>query len=43
MSGLSERKLVIDGIAPPGYEEKFQEALKRKDELEEPLRPLDYD
>jgi hypothetical protein len=24
-------------------EEKFQEALKRKDELEEPLRPLDYD
>jgi hypothetical protein len=24
-------------------EEKFQENLKRKDELEEPLRPLDYD
>ncbi len=24
-------------------EEKFQEALKRKDELEDPLRPLDYD
>jgi hypothetical protein len=24
-------------------EEKFQEALKRKDELEEPIRPLDWD
>jgi hypothetical protein len=24
-------------------EEKFQENLKRKDELEEPLRPLDFD
>jgi hypothetical protein len=24
-------------------EDKFQEALKRKDELEEPLRPLDWD
>jgi thymidylate kinase len=24
-------------------EDKFEEALKRKDELEEPLRPLDYD
>jgi hypothetical protein len=24
-------------------EEKFEENLKRKDELEEPLRPLDYD
>ena len=24
-------------------EDKFQEALKRKDELEDPLRPLDYD
>jgi hypothetical protein len=24
-------------------EDKFQEALKRKDELEDPIRPLDYD
>jgi hypothetical protein len=24
-------------------EDKFQEALKRKDELEEPIRPLDWD
>jgi hypothetical protein len=24
-------------------EGKFEEALKRKDELEEPIRPLDYD
>jgi len=24
-------------------EDKFEEALKRKDELEEPIRPLDYD
>ena len=24
-------------------EDKFQENLKRKDELEEPLRPLDWD
>jgi len=24
-------------------EDKFEENLKRKDELEEPLRPLDYD
>jgi len=24
-------------------EEKFKEALKRKDELEEPIRPLDWD
>jgi hypothetical protein len=24
-------------------EDKFQEALKRADELEEPIRPLDYD
>jgi hypothetical protein len=24
-------------------EDKFQEALKRADELDEPIRPLDYD
>jgi hypothetical protein len=24
-------------------EDKFQEALKRKDELDEPIRPLDWD
>ena len=39
----SARRFAKEESRMKTVEDKFQEALKRKDELEEPIRPLDWD